>query len=108
MNRIQAAGILQKALMDQGWDEGDAAFRVDELLGFNEPKQTPKQAEHVFHHQEPMQNSAKIRQSAKGDWYIEGITLYFSPSATTQDITVQLREYREAVERSLPGEEESC
>lgn len=63
--------------------------------------------QHVFHHSE-FRNSATVRQSAKGDWYIEGITVSFALGTDPEELTDLMRSYREAVERSLPREEESC
>jgi hypothetical protein len=59
--------------------------------------------EHIYQHTEPMQDSLEVGQSAKGDWYIKSIKLYFDHKESSRDIEARLQQLRDAAQSIMTG-----
>lgn len=96
MTLIERAKRLYSVLTIRGIDEEEAAELVDYAL----------QDAHVYNHSDQHQSSAEIGQTAKGEWYVKSVKLYFEDDAGADEVGGRLEGYREAAENSLPGDDE--
>lgn len=106
---VDTALDLFSSLISKGIDEDEAAGIVDRTMGFVEGLMVDKvevehkpEGAHVYNHSDGFQNSVEIGQTAKGEWYVKSLKLYFADGAVPSDVWSELEGYRVIAENSLP------
>jgi len=106
---VDVALDLFGSLVGKGVDEDEAASIVDRVMGSEEDLGDDGKAEskpegaHVYNHSDTLQSSVEIGQTAKGEWYVKSLKLYFETGAAPSDVWSELEGYRIVAESSLPG-----